>query len=126
MPVHTSSGIKPFPSPFGVPDVLDVVGVKFKIDAGDMYILKDYVGSKIPHVSIKYSQSPEFKGRREVYIGGKHIGCLSQKSASADCFAKMKEGEEFTLLSHQISGLDIHTTYSEVCSRYVSFQLIKK
>ena len=27
---------------------------------------------------------------------------------------------------HQISGLDIHTTYSDVCSRYVSFQLIKK
>lgn len=126
MPVPTSSGIKPFPSPFGVPDVLDVVGVKFKIDAGDMYSLKDYVGSKRPCVSIKYSQSPEFKGRREVYIGGKHIGCLSQKSASADCFAKMKEGEEFTLLSHQISGLDMFTTYTEVCSRYVSFQLIKK
>lgn len=91
-----------------------------------MYILKDYVDSKRPCVSIKYSQSPEFKGRREVYIGGKHIGCLSQKSASADCFAKMKEGEEFTILSHQIYGLDRFTTYTEVCSRYVSFQLIKK
>jgi hypothetical protein len=118
-----SSGIKPL---FNIPDVLDVVGVKFKIDAGDMDSLKDYVGSKRPCVSIKYSQSPEFKGRREVYIGGNHIGCLSQKSASADCFAKMKEGEEFTLTDYQISGLDIHTTYSEVCSRYVSFQLIKK
>ena len=126
MPFPTSSGIKPSSLLFNIPDVLDVVGVKFKIDAGDMYILKDYVGSKRPCVSIKYSQSSEFKGRREVYIGGKHIGCLSQKSASADCFAKMKEGEEFTLLSYQISGLDIHTTYSEVCSRYVSFQLIKK
>jgi hypothetical protein len=118
-----TSGIKPL---FNIPDVLDVVGVKFKISPDDLLTLKSYIGTKNPYVSIKYSQSPEFKGRREVYIGGKHIGCLSQKSASADCFAKMKEGEEFTILNHQISGLDIHTTYSEVCSRYVSFQLINK
>ena len=106
--------------------MLDVVGVKFIISQDDLNILKCYIGYRSPLVHIKYSQSPEFKGRREVYIGGKHVGCLSQKSASADCLVKMKEGEEFTLTGHQISGLDIHTTYSDVCSRYVSFQLIKK
>lgn len=120
LPVSKSSGIK------RIPNSLEVVGVRFKLIQDDLYKLKGYIGR--PHyeksfITIKYSESKEFKGRREVYIGGKHVGCLSQKSASASCFTSMIEGECINLVGYTLGGLTHTTTYSDICSRYVSFYL---
>lgn len=105
---------------------MDVVGIKFKLTESEFLELRKYISAGPIYVSIKYSQSPEFKGRREVYIGGKHVGCLSQKSASADVFAKMLEGSEITLTEYQIAGLFHYDRFNDVCSRYISFNLVKK